>query len=200
MAEDRLRKLKDQLESELRRSRIIRQFGAVVALVVCLGIAGAGLFGVLGEGGWLNWAMLVFSLLCAAAYGRQVAIDCGFIMPRSGEAGRPTHVVSVTEEGVMCRSGRDKAESVSWAALRQVVLQAADFVPVGDVYWLLIGDHGTGCVIPIDAEGSDELLARMQQRLPGFDNEAVVAMMGALDGAAVVWQRETADGSGGVSR
>ena len=200
MAEDRLRRLKGRLESELRRSRIIRQVGAVVALVVCLGIAGVGLFGVLGEGGWLNWAMLVFSLLCAAAYGRQVAIDWGFIMPRPGEAGRPSHVVSVTEDGVTCRSGRGKAESVSWAALRQVVLQAVDSVPVGDVFWLLIGDDGTGCVVPIDAEGSDELLARLQQRLPGFDNEAVAAMMGSLDGAAVVWQRETTDGSGGDSR
>lgn len=199
MAEDRLRELRDQLESELRRSRIVQRVGAVVALVVCLGIAGVGLLGVLGAGGWLSWAMLVFSLLCAAVYGRQVAIDCGFIMPRSGEAGRPTHVVSVTEEGVTCRSGRGKAESVSWAALRQVVLQAVDFVPVGDVFWLLIGDDGTGCVVPIDAEGSDELLVCLQQRLPGFDNEAVVAMMGALDGAAVVWQRDVADGPGGGS-
>ncbi len=203
-----LRELKDRLGADLRRTKVFGRLGTVFMLFACLALAGGGLIGVLREGGFFAWAGLILFALGAVVYGRQLGIDFGLIMPRRGEAGRPTHVVTVTEQGVSCRSRRGGTESVSWVALRQVVLQAVDRVPVGDVFWLLIGDDGTGCVVPMEAEGADALLENMQHRLPGFDNEAVVAAVGMLEGSVQVWQRDPepdedgagAEGSDGISK
>ena len=183
-----LQEMKDRLSADLRRTKALGRLGTVFMLFACLALAGGGLIGVLREGGFIAWTVLILFALCAVAYGRQLGIDFGLIMPMRGEAGRPTHAVTVTEQGVSCWSRRGGAESISWVALRQVVLQAVDGMPVGDVHWLLIGDDGTGCVVPIDADGADELL-RSLQLLPGFDNEAVVVAMGVLEGAELVWQR-----------
>lgn len=199
MPDNSLEELKDRLGADLRRTRIFGRLGTVLMLLACLALAGGGLIGVLREGGFFAWAGLILFALCAVAYGRQLGIDFGLFMPRRGEAGRPTHVVTISEQGVSCRSRRGGTESVSWVALRQVVLQAVDFVPVGDVYWLLIGDDGTGCMVPIDAEGADGLLMSLQQRLPGFDNEAVAAAMGMLEGSVQVWQRDPEAGRDGAA-
>lgn len=192
MSGNHRQELKDRLSADLRRTMAFQRVGRVFMLLACLVLVGVGLVGVLNGGSVVFWIVLVFFVLCAAVYGRQVMIDCGLVGPRPGEAGRPTHVVTVTEDGVSCRAVRGATESVSWAALQRVVLQAVDGFPVGDVYWLLMGDDGTGCIVPIEAEGADELLASMQHRLPRFDNEAVVAAMCALEGTAMVWERDPA--------
>jgi hypothetical protein len=60
---------------------------------------------------------------------------------------------------------------------------------VDDVFWLLIGEDGKGCAVPSEAEGMKALLERLQ-RLPGFDNEAVIAAMGSTSNARFrVWKR-----------
>lgn len=189
MSADRLRRLNKRLDAERRRSEVFQRAGTVFLLVACLGLAAGGFLGVLNRGGFGPWAALIGFGLGAIAYGRQAMIDFGFI--KLGGVGRPTHIVTVTDHGISCRSVRGVTESVSWAALQGVVLEAVDGFPVGDVYWLLIGDDGTGCVVPIEAEGADGLLEGLQQRLPGFDNEAVVSSMTMLEGSVAVWQRDS---------
>jgi hypothetical protein len=102
---------------------------------------------------------------------------------------RPHYAVRFTDEAITS-SGTDKdEETVAWAELTGVVIVNEDAFPVGWQYWLLLGAHGEGAVIPSDAEGMQELLGAMQERLPGFDNQAVVAAMGRLDGAFQVWRK-----------
>jgi len=48
-----------------------------------------------------------------------------------------------------------------------------------DVFWVLVGESG-GCVVPSESDGADNLLSRLQ-KLPGFDNEALISAMGCTE-------------------
>lgn len=181
--------LQADLAASLRRTIIVRRAKTVLMFVVSLVLAGGGVLAIGKDSGWLGWSGLVFFGLAAIAYSRALLIECRLIRPRPGEAGRPFHTVTVTDEAILCNDARGGSETVSWDDLEQVILRAEDAYPVGNVYWLLIGAAGTGCVVPTDAEGAGALLEEMQKRLPGFDNEAVVAGMGMLDGSQVAWRR-----------
>lgn len=92
------------------------------------------------------------------------------------------------------RNGRQ--ERVRWDDLVEVGIVTTDEGPwLDDFYWLLLGTNG-GCAVPSEADGSQELLARLQS-LPGFDNEAVVRASCCTENANfVAWRRtETAPNS-----
>lgn len=97
------------------------------------------------------------------------------------------------------RNGRE--ERVRWDALCEVGIITTDDGPFAeDCYWLLIGDDGTGCAVPNGAEGLSALLERLQ-RLPGFDNEAVVAAMSCVEPASfTAWRREGLAGGAQADR
>lgn len=58
-----------------------------------------------------------------------------------------------------------------------------------DVFFVLHGPEGTGCVVPQSAPICDALLARLQA-LPGFDNQAVIdAMTCTEDQVFRLWTR-----------
>lgn len=85
-------------------------------------------------------------------------------------------------EGVVCRrsGGTHESESIRWAELEHVMVITTAGGPFGtDVFWLLGGD-GVQCWIPGDAAGFADLLTRLQ-KLPGFNNEAVVSAMGSTE-------------------
>jgi hypothetical protein len=53
-------------------------------------------------------------------------------------------------------------------------------------------DGKSGCAIPQFSEGFQSLLVRLQ-KLPGFDNDAVIkAMSTTSDGRFVCWKRDAA--------
>lgn len=81
--------------------------------------------------------------------------------------------------------------SVPWAELTQVVIVTTDEGPFfEDVFWGLSAGDEVELAYPQIAEGSKALLAAMQERLQGFDNEAVIAAMGSTDPARfTVWER-----------
>ena len=64
-----------------------------------------------------------------------------------------------------------KVESVTWDDLQTVLAMTNDSGPLAEDFFLvLIGASGRGCLVPGEAEGFKNLLARLQ-RLPNFDNE-----------------------------
>ena len=82
-------------------------------------------------------------------------------------------------------------ESVTWDTLDEILIVTTDKGPyVEDVFWLLgHRESGRGIVIPNEAEGFKALLERLQ-RLPSFDNGAVIEAMGSVVNARfVAWQR-----------
>jgi hypothetical protein len=109
---------------------------------------------------------------------------------RSGkDTKRSKDLVQFDEVGVI-RTMRDgRQESIRWEELQEVRIITTDEGPfVDDVYWLLIGG-GTGCAVPSESEGAQELLQRFQ-KLPGFNNDVVILAMGCAENAQYVcWKR-----------
>ena len=87
-------------------------------------------------------------------------------------------VVTVDPDRFVCRRPSGDQESVRWDELEVVIIETNDTGPWGcDVWWILGGREAkSGCVIPQGATGEKELL-EMLQRLPGFDNQALIDAM-----------------------
>lgn len=101
----------------------------------------------------------------------------------------PRFSVAFDDEAITSSGEGREDETVAWADLTEVVILNEDAFPVGSQYWLLAGKDGKGAAIASEAEGMQALLAAMQERLPGFDNEAVIQAMASLDGAFRVWKK-----------
>ncbi|GHU06754.1 hypothetical protein FACS1894158_14110 [Betaproteobacteria bacterium] len=86
------------------------------------------------------------------------------------------------------RDGRQ--ETIQWSELKEVAVITTDEGPfVDDVFWVLSGAD-TGCLVPGEADGAKELLARLQ-KLPGFNNEAAILAMGSTENAKFVcWSKQ----------
>jgi hypothetical protein len=104
----------------------------------------------------------------------------------------PAGTVEIDGVGARRWLANGKQESVRWDALTKVEVMTTDDGPAADdVFWVLHGSDGAGCVIPSEAEGCDQLLARLQE-LPGFDNEAVIKAMGSTAKARfLAWKRSS---------
>jgi hypothetical protein len=101
--------------------------------------------------------------------------------------------VVVTEDEIVRTLKNGKQESVRWEDLVEVGIITTDEGPlVDDVFWVLIGKElKSGCAPSQGAQGADELLAALQDRLPGFNNEAVIQAMGSTDNDRFVcWTKE----------
>jgi hypothetical protein len=102
---------------------------------------------------------------------------------------RPSATVSFDESGIRCERADGSIESVLWSDLQAVWIQTTDAGPFAeDVFWVLAGRE-SGCVVPSEAAGAAELLERLQ-KLPGFENGAVIAAMASTEHRQFVcWQR-----------
>lgn len=100
--------------------------------------------------------------------------------------------IQIDDHGV-CRVLADgKVEMVTWGDLEEVsVLTKANGPFAEDVFFVLAGRDGSGCVVPQGAPESDELLEQLQ-RLPGFDHEVFIrAMSSTNDARFVCWRRSS---------
>jgi hypothetical protein len=106
-----------------------------------------------------------------------------------------TPAIRVDDWGVQRDLGDGRAERVAWDALVEVsVLTTGEGPFAEDVFFLLAGEDGTGCVVPQGAPESAGLLERLQ-RLPGFDNGAFIrAMSRTEDARFVCWRRPASAG------
>lgn len=102
----------------------------------------------------------------------------------------PPGTVEIDGVGARRWLGDGRCESIRWDELVKVELLTTDAGPAADdVFWVLHGADGKGCVLPSDAGGPGALLERLQ-RLPGFDHAAVIqAMSSAADARFPVWER-----------
>lgn len=96
----------------------------------------------------------------------------------------------LTEESLTCTRPNGTVEQVRWNDLQRVeILGTPDGPLLPDMFWVLHGSAGTGCVVPWGVPGDDDLLARLQQ-LRGFDNDAVVSASGHTEERLTLcWQR-----------
>jgi hypothetical protein len=114
----------------------------------------------------------------------------GLFRPSGGAPPTPAPgSVEIDDVGVRRWLEHGKSESVRWDELTRVELITTDEGPlVEDVFWLLFGDDGKGCVLPgMTVEG--DVLARLQA-LPGFDNEALIRSVSSTENARfLLWKR-----------
>ena len=95
------------------------------------------------------------------------------------------------DEAITASFADGTRKMVRWAELTKVVIVTTDEGPfVEDVFWGLYAGDDVKMAYPQIVEGSRPLLAAMQERLEGFDNEAVITAMGSTDNARfTVWER-----------
>lgn len=98
-------------------------------------------------------------------------------------------IVDIDEEWITCIRGPTSRQAVRWNDLAAVLIETTDQGPFkNDVFWVLVGAKSR-CVVPQEAAGSQELLARLQD-LPGFDNAAVVEAMGTAENKTFICWRK----------
>ncbi|WP_405489643.1 hypothetical protein [Nocardia sp. NBC_00511] len=97
--------------------------------------------------------------------------------------------VEINDTYVRRTLANGRVEEVAWTELAEVrIITAADGPFAGDVFFVLIGSTGKGCVVPYSA--ADTAFLTKLQALPGFDNAKVSeAMGGSADRHFRVWQR-----------
>ena len=88
--------------------------------------------------------------------------------------------VTLTDSGVIYRRPDGRTESVTWDALRTVMIVTTDEGPFSpDFFWVLEGAGGS-CAIPQEAAGEKSLMDRLGT-LDGFDWDAVIAASQSIE-------------------
>lgn len=103
---------------------------------------------------------------------------------------RKPGTLTIDDWGVTRVAG-ELREAVAWADLVWVRIYTTSAGPaVEDVFFALGGADGKGCLVPHDLAARENLLAVLQERLPGFDNEQVGRAMGSVtDAYFTIWTR-----------
>jgi hypothetical protein len=105
--------------------------------------------------------------------------------------GQPSIVVN--DEGVTRYLSDGKIEHVAWRDLVEVSIVTTDEGPfTEDMYYLLLGFDGSGCVVPSESPASTLLQDRFAQ-LPGFDYEKAIAAVKCVTNARFVCWKSAAD-------
>jgi hypothetical protein len=175
---------------------------SVKPLLASIAFMAAGLFTRwVGGPAILVWLMTVFGALGLAAVLYQT------LKPMS-TAGSPSAGGDVR---VVLRDGRDYRLSVTdtgfalipktsgelrqmlWSEVTLVVILAIDDFPVGSISFIIHGSASAPIEVPWDAEGNRPFLAAMQEKLSGFDNDAVIEASAMRHGVTQAWPPVQAD-------
>ena len=84
-------------------------------------------------------------------------------------------------------------EAIAWADIVQVAIVTTDEGPWSeDLFFLLEGAEGTGVAIAGALAQECGLIAALQQRLPGLDNDAIIRSAASAGNARfLVWRRQS---------
>jgi hypothetical protein len=97
-------------------------------------------------------------------------------------------LVLFDDRGYSCRWPDGSVDPIAWGDLLAVEIRTTNEGPLLEDVFLVLRSAGGDCVIPQAEEVTDDILVRLQ-KLPGFDNEAVIAAMHCTDNARFVcWE------------
>jgi hypothetical protein len=102
------------------------------------------------------------------------------------------HVLFDDEE-IFLNAKEKQIARVAWTDITRVVIRTTDEGPYfPDVYWEIYKDDGEPAILYFQSvSGTDELLAEMQRRLPGFANDRLIqAMSSSSNDLFVLWTKE----------
>lgn len=135
---------------------------------------------------------IIALLLAALAWGR-------YSRRRQGQGGAsrnrlmPEALVRVgfDEAGIICSYPDGAFRRALWPEVAEVQVRTTSDGPwVADVFWgIHTSDRQPAIAFPGGALGEPELLQALQQKLPSFDNEALIrAMSSTSDQTFVLWR------------
>ena len=98
--------------------------------------------------------------------------------------------VNFDDQKVVLTGPDGEEDRMPWVSLPKVAIVTTAKGPIEcDFFWVLVGDGGTECVIPQEADGSGDLPDRLQE-LPEFDHQAVIdASYTTENRTFLCWQR-----------
>jgi hypothetical protein len=105
--------------------------------------------------------------------------------------------LAIDDVGVT-RTARKLREHIAWADIVRVRIMTNDKGPTTeDVFFLLDGKDGGGCLVPHDLATRGGLLDALQARLEGVDNAAIVAAMLSVENRSfTIWERKSEERGG----
>jgi hypothetical protein len=159
---------------------------------------------------WVWFAVAAgFSLVCAwKAMAGQIdwpwsAVSAGVVLliylePRLRR--REVETVQVDDVGILRVEGSIR-EEIRWEAVTEIKIITTNAGPYGeDVFFVLTGTGGKGCLVPHAAAVRTKLLEALQVRFPNLDDAAVIAAMGCTsNNTFLLWERPVA-GSASAAR
>ncbi len=114
-----------------------------------------------------------------------------FLRRRNRPSGNPLGSVRFDDARIVFTRPDGATDYTSWSALTEVGVLTTDDGPLQEdvFYMILSATPGEGCAIPQGADGTDQLLQRLQQR-PGFDHDTLIRAMGCTgNDRFVCWKR-----------
>ncbi len=100
--------------------------------------------------------------------------------------GREYKIELDSESVFLLHKHSGERKSVKWEELTAVYILAIDCFPIGSISFMLHKENHV-LEIPTDAEGNEALLEKMQDSLPGFDNQELIESIGMLHGFKKLW-------------
>lgn len=176
----------------------------IAAPIYCLFFVALGIFALyFGGPTFVAWMLIIFFgfsfilLTFAAVYEKKTGKPFQLYRPKPGPTstneftlkdGR-LYKIKVTDDLItLTTKETQESKEVVWKNLTDVFIVAVDELPVGKCSFVL--HQGEDLLeVPIDAEGNEQLLESMQNKLPGFDNEALIEAMGMLHGFKNLWSK-----------
>jgi hypothetical protein len=104
-------------------------------------------------------------------------------------------VVETSDELVTCKRASGLVECVRWSDLEVVFVDTTAVGPAAGDAFIVLGGGEAGCVVPLEADGIEVLLKRLQE-LPGFDNEAYITAMTSTSAGRFTCWKQTETGPG----
>jgi hypothetical protein len=133
-----------------------------------------------------GWAPAIILVVMAAGYTFMPWLKA----MRIEREREPNGTLTIDDWGVTRVAGAVR-EAVAWDDLVWVRIYTNSAGPaVEDVYFALGGADGKGCLVPQELAVHANLLAVLQERLPGLDNTQVIRAMASADDAYfTIWAR-----------
>ena len=143
-----------------------------------------------------GWKNALFAIVMAVACSLVPCIRAASIRAEARRRDRMNGTLTVDEWGVT-RSAGERREAVAWKDLVSVRIRTTSDGPSAeDMFFVLDGADGKGCVVPNRLAVATQLLTVLQERLPDLDNKEVARAAGVCTEAwFTLWTRRSQPGA-----
>lgn len=175
---------------------LIPHIGPALPAAIAAGVITGGLFAMIG--------LFLFALnrtgriLAGLGIRRRSVRSGGTRATGSDSATR----VEVDDAGLRHIRPDGTVESIAWREVQAVAIETTSDGPLmEDAFWKIVGDR-TGCIVPNNASGMQDLISALFRHCPGLDAEQLVRAMGSTANANFVlwmsddWKRRRAEHKG----